>query len=297
MMNSSNLQDRTLGALIGLAIGDALGAPVEHLSSQTIARDYPDGFKNYIERTATGLRPGQGTDDTEMAFLVAASLIEKRILDMEDIAKRLVKWGQNHPELGPSTGAGIDALARGVPWYETGQTAVASSGCLPRCAPIALYSSPEQVVEDSLACCRPTHRHPLAIAATVTQNLLLEQLVRGLSWADAFALLEDPSGQYEEYLMPIANALQDGTATPGAVAVLVEALKCVGEASSATTAIETSVTMGGDTDTRAAAAGALAGVRWGLASLPDAWVDGCEAGEEARTLALALFELKLAEDI
>lgn len=297
MTHLSGLQSRISGALLGLAIGDALGAPVEHLSSQIIARDYPYGFGQYVERASVGLRPGQGTDDTEMAFLVAVSLVEWQTLNMDDIAQRLVDWGQGHPALGPSTGAGIAALARGVHWSEAGQSTTASSGCLPRCAPVAFCSSAEQLVANTLTCCRATHQHPLALAATVTQNILLEHLIRGQSWSSATALLRDKALAHSAYLEPIATALADGPAMPGAVAVLVEALRCVDTAETASQALEVSLKLGGDTDTRGAVAGALAGARWGVESFPQAWVDGCEAGAEACALGLALCGLRLEEEI
>lgn len=297
MTVSLDVRDRTIGALVGLAIGDALGAPVENLSRETIAHEHPDGFANYVNRAESGLRPGQGTDDTEMAFLVVESLIEKRHLDMPDIARRLIDWGRDNPALGPSTGAAIAALARGVHWQESGQAQTASSGCLPRCAPVALFSDIDHVVDDSLACCRPTHQHPLAIAATVTQNLLLVELLQGGSWPDAYALLDNASSQHEHYLKQILTASQDGPAPEGAVAVLVEAMQCMNTATNAAEAIVASIVMGGDTDTRAAVAGALAGATWGFAELPQAWINGCEAAEEAKRLAAGLLEIKVREDI
>lgn len=293
MKDSADLLNRTLGALMGLAIGDALGAPVENLSRQTIAQEYPDGFGHYVERPGAGLRPGQGTDDTDMAFLVAASLVEKRQLEMPDIVARLVHWGTDNAALGPSTGAGIAALTRGVPWEEAGQTAVPSSGCLPRCAPIALFAHPDHLLASSLACCRVTHRHPLALSATVTLNLVLERLVRGLAWEHAFDLDDDHPDEYRVYTAPVSEALRIGPAMPGALEVLVEAFRCVDQAASAAQAIEESVQMGGDTDTRAAVAGALAGARWGIMALPRAWIDGCEMYDQGRSLALGLYELKL----
>jgi ADP-ribosyl-[dinitrogen reductase] hydrolase len=230
-----------------------------------------------------------------MAFLVAESIVEQRSLNMVDIAARLVAWGKDNPALGPSTGAGIAALARGTAWHEAGQTVVASSGCLPRCAPVACIVTEDRVVEDTIACCKPTHRHPLALAAAVAQNLILARLIRGLDWDQAFSLLDGAGSQLDE-ITSIRDALRRELAAPGAVDVLVEALRCVAHARDAEDALVASVALGGDTDTRAAVAGALAGARWGVSAFPRRWIDGCEAHDQARALGQSLAKFRLFED-
>lgn len=289
-------RERIVGAMIGLAIGDALGAPVEFLDEQRIAAEFPLGIRGYVDRPTTGLRPGQGTDDTEMAFLTAQSLVVQRVLDMDDIVNRLIAWGENYPSLGPSTGVGIMALSNGAPWHEAGQTAVASSGCLPRCAPVGLIATSMNVVKETIRCCKPTHRHPFALAATVTLNLILEQLVREIEWGDAIALLMDSAVGTNSAMDTIRNAFGGATSEPGAVDVLVEALRCVDAAPDAESALLLSVEQGGDTDTRGAVAGALAGARWGISGFPQDWIDGCEAREKALSLGDALAALHLAAD-
>ena len=292
MTSETGVQERVIGALMGLAIGDALGAPVEYLDAKTIATAHPKGVRDYIDQPSTGFRPGQGTDDTEMAFLVAASIIENGALNMDDLATRLVAWGQNNPALGPSTGTGIAAMAMGVEWNQAGQTEVASSGCLPRCAPLALFTPRERIVDDTVDCCKPTHRHPLAIAATVAQNLILERLIQGIAWDEAVAVLDGAGPQFDE-LAAIRAALDGKSGEPGAVDVFAEALQCLANAPDAEEAIVASVSLGGDTDTRAAVAGALAGARWGVSALPQRWIDGCEAGAQAHALGCSLAKLRL----
>ncbi len=295
MKEATATRSRIRGALVGLAIGDALGAPVEHMERRAIFAKYPSGIHGYLDDPASGLRPGQGTDDTEMALLVADSIGETRALDMPDVVRRLVAWGTDHPSLGPSTGAGIAALARGVPWQEAGQTAVASSGCLPRCAPVALIAESTQVVAETVRCCIPTHRHPLAVAATVAQNLVLEGLVRGLPWEEALSAITEAPHPVEQ-LATIQLAIEGGFSAPGAVDVLVEALRCVDGASSADSAVIEAVLMGGDTDTRGAVAGMLAGARWGHSGFSRHLIDGCEAHQQADASGEALANLRVADE-
>jgi ADP-ribosyl-[dinitrogen reductase] hydrolase len=279
--------DRILGALVGLAIGDALGAPTENMTAAEIVARFPRG-----NACDPPFEPGEITDDTEMARLVARSLVARQRLDMEDIARRLVRLAEDSPSrLGPSTSRGIAALRRGVPWWQAGAVSEPSSGALPRCAPLGLVLPEARIVSATVACCLPTHRHPLAIAAASAQNLLLCRLVAGATWSDASASLD--SGSYDlEGAETIRTALAAGTGPPGAVAVLAEAVACVAQAPSAAAALIAAVSLGGDTDTRGAAVGVLAGSRWGANSLPQSWESGCSVSTEMRSLAGALALLR-----
>jgi ADP-ribosyl-[dinitrogen reductase] hydrolase len=283
MSDGDACHDRILGALLGLAIGDALGGPIENLTPAQIVARFPNGIAD-----DRGLGAGDVTDDTEMARLVALSLIERRQLDMEDIAARLVRWADGSADrLGPSTSRGVQALKQGVPWWQAGGASEPSSGALPRCAPLGLTVPAPGVVSATVACCLPTHRHPLAIAAAVAQNLLLCQLLSGVTWSDAVASLESDSFDVEG-ANTIRSALATGTAPPGAVAVLAEAIACVARASTARTAFVSAIALGGDTDTRGATTGVLAGTRWGAGSLPRSWETWCSAGAEMRLVASGL---------
>lgn len=278
------------GAVAGLAVGDALGAPVEGLSPAAVAARHPGGIHTYVP--APGVRPGQVTDDTEMAFLVARSLVERRGLDMGDVSRRLIAWEDGGGLAGPSTSQGVDALRRGEPWSHAGSSAHPSSGCLPRCVPIALALPLGRVAADTLDCCRPTHRHELSLASSVTLNGIVARLVAGTSWNEALRALDagDP---------PIAGADRvraaiwgESEGPDGAVVVLAQAIAAVDGADSAAEAIAASVSAGGDADTAGSVAGALAGARWGPAGLPEEWVKTCEAAAEAGQLADGLVALR-----
>ncbi|MCX8062075.1 MAG: ADP-ribosylglycohydrolase family protein [Anaerolineales bacterium] len=287
------IQRKITGALLGLAIGDALGAPYENLDTlqirQLIGEDSVmvfngGGTQNY--------RPGQGTDDTELAFLVAESLLLKKSLDMEDISERLIEWGRKQTFLGPSTGWGLRALEAGVHFREAGNTQSASSGCLPRCLPLALVFTGKHLVHLTVDCCSPTHRHPLAIASSVAQNLLISELLEGKEWAEAIRYLYKNNLCDDVVdLNPILQAIDGDFHEPGAVDVLTESIHCVSNASNTVDALTFAVRMGGDTDTRAAITGAFAGVIWS-GEFPDIWLRGCEASEAAITLGEGLANLR-----
>ena len=79
--------DRYRGSILGLAVGDALGAPVEFKP--------PGSFEPVTDMSsggAFGLRPGQWTDDTSLALCLAESLVETSCFDLIDQVDRYVRW-------------------------------------------------------------------------------------------------------------------------------------------------------------------------------------------------------------
>lgn len=291
MTQTMQRDERIAGAMLGLVIGDALGGPVEWMTAEEVAAACPDGLGDYPQVETSPFAPGEVTDDTEMALFVSLSLADAGGLDMPDIVRRLLRWAEENPDqLGPSTSYGIAALRRGVPWYHAGSTRTASSGVLPRTAPLGLAFPPEGLVAATMDCGAATHRHPHATASAVAQNVLLARLVAGEDWESA-ARLDRPALLDPQDWEVIADAARRGTGPDGAVAVFAEAFACVAGADTAALAIERAILMGGDTDTRGAVAGALAGARWGIAALPRGWREGCWAKDEARDAAQRLAAL------
>ncbi len=282
------LADRVVGAMVGLALGDAFGAPVEWLDHTQIAALHPGGVRDFLANPARNLAAGQVTDDTDMAFLTAESLVARRGLDMDDIAMRLPTWAQTRSDLGATALAGIAALRAGTHWSAAGSSKDPSSGCLPRCAPVALFVPPSAVAAGTADCCRVTHRHTLAIASCVAQNTLVSLLVRGAGWSEATTQLVRVStpAEFGAAWSALFTALAEGPLpSPGAPAVFVEAFHCTDRAADAESAVIAAVALGGDTDTRGAVAGLLAGARWGIASFPSRWMENCPAPPVASGLA------------
>jgi ADP-ribosylglycohydrolase len=118
--------------------------------------------------------------------------------------------------------------------------------------------------------------------------MLLEGLVRGLDWDAAFAGLSAPDFLKVEGSDKIMGALGGSFHLKGCVDVLAEAVRVVAEAESAEEAIVSAVSLGGDTDTRGAVAGALAGGRWGLKAIPVRWIRKCPDAREALRLCSLL---------
>lgn len=174
-----------MGALLGLAVGDALGTTYEFDRLEQPA--YPTlavgPAIDVVGRGPFGLAPGAVTDDTQMAVCLARSLLDRRGLDVADVARRYVEWSKNAFDIGNQTAAALDRIAAGANphaaarevWLASGRRA-AGNGSLMRAAPLAIkyahYATPprdpaalaEHAIEESLI----THADPrCAIACTM----------------------------------------------------------------------------------------------------------------------------------
>ncbi|MDB4963879.1 MAG: ADP-ribosylation/Crystallin [Myxococcales bacterium] len=142
------MNDRDRGALLGLAVGDALGTSFEFEAIQQ------PGFPELATGPATditgggpfGLTAGQITDDTQMAVCLARSLAaHDRVLDVEDVGARYVAWSREAFDIGNQTRDAIGRIKAGTAardagfatWRASGMRA-AGNGSLMRTAPIAV---------------------------------------------------------------------------------------------------------------------------------------------------------------
>ncbi len=119
-MTKADKRDGALGALLGLAVGDAVGTTLEFR---------PRDRTHVADMTGGGpvdLLPGEWTDDTSVAFCLADSLLAERRLDLPDFARRLSRWyrdGENSMTAADSTSAAPPAL----PWRPGCATAASSA--------------------------------------------------------------------------------------------------------------------------------------------------------------------------
>jgi hypothetical protein len=132
------------GAVVGSAVGDALGAPFEFGRPGTYRRRFPDGIGEMCG--GGGWDPGEATDDTQMAVLLGESLLERGGLDLADIFGRFQRWAAGEPkDIGLQT---EDVLTNGEPWDRAAalhlQTNLraAGNGSLMRATTSAVYFAP-----------------------------------------------------------------------------------------------------------------------------------------------------------
>ncbi|WP_292520263.1 ADP-ribosylglycohydrolase family protein [Methanoculleus sp.] len=280
---------RAVGAFIGLAIGDALGAPLEGLPPRPIAVTEMEG--GGIHNTL----PGQYTDDTLQASALAQTLIRCRGFDPDDFARRLIPVYRAHPEFfGPTSRAVFDLIEGGT---EPGVAArmvhetrggSRSNGSVMRGVPIGIFYPPGEVREASLAASRVTHFDPAAGEASALVNRMVSGICRGeevdAAFGQALAACRDPElrgllGDYRAY--PLEPSLDAVIATHCAVSIFLDA-------PSFREAVITAVNLGGDADTVGAIVGGLAGARFSCEAIPGSWLSALDGREELLDLARRL---------
>jgi ADP-ribosyl-[dinitrogen reductase] hydrolase len=303
-MTNISLRDRYVGTLLGLACGDALGGPVEFLNRDVIAARFPTGVTEFIGGGWLGLAPGEVTDDTQQALILAESLTENG-LDLDRLAAGLIAWFRGNPkDVGDTTRIALEALAAGTAPLDAGAMALAArgarsaaaNGAVMRCAPVALRfrRDPDRLVRASLDSARVTHAESRASWGTVAVNQAIAHLLDGGAIADApvAAVVGVPNSEVCESVRDAAGRQRDEVRSGGFVLETIGAsFWSLFNTGSAREAIETAVALGGDADSTGAVTGALAGAAYGVSALPTTWVATVQFRERLESEALRLLAL------
>jgi ADP-ribosylglycohydrolase len=182
------LVDRYCGAILGLAIGDALGHPTEFVGSVSgiRARWGPSGVTGF---EPTGRHPaGTFTDDTQMSIAVARAFLAAGAADLDALMARMaaefVAWSrsaQNNRAPGGACMSGCSRLEQGVPWRSAGVADSKGCGAAMRAAPVGLvfHRDEERLIRVALAQSAPTHRHPTGFASSVAAAAAVAWAARG----------------------------------------------------------------------------------------------------------------------
>jgi ADP-ribosylglycohydrolase len=193
-------RDRALGALTGLAVGDALGMPTQTLPREAVlASGGVTGFRAAApdHPLAHGLPAGHVTDDTEQALLLADVLVAGRgRVDPAELAERLERWEDDARArgsldlLGPSTRSAIRAVREGTPPRLAGANGM-TNGAAMRIAPvgIAFPATDLGVLVDAVEeACLVSHATSVAIAGAAAVAAVVSAGVDGLGTATSVAL-------------------------------------------------------------------------------------------------------------
>ncbi len=297
------LRDRAAGVVLGLALGDALGAPFEFMMRDRI----PDPLPAF-ELPWMGFPPGTWTDDTAMARNLWTSLIDHGgALDLDDVLRRHLEWlGSGPPDVGNLTHRVLaryrDGDADAARWYwETrGPEVSAGNGSVMYCAPLGVVcaSSPESLMDEAPGLSAVTHWDERCGTACLAVTMAVASLVRGHSHErsvlDAVhAVAGREGGEELEFLAAEAGRTRriDGPDMGFALFAAGVGLRVAGEAAGFEEGLRHVVAFGGDTDTNAAVAGALLGARYGRSALPETWLARLAEREALEFEAEALAEL------
>ena len=284
-------RDWARGVILGLAVGNLLGLPLEGQSRNTLMRQFPDGIPEINPEE----KHHPMDDDLAQAVDLGESLLEKdgRGLNedwVEEFTSRLVKWRrENGRGIGITTSAVIDLLEKNTPPPEAGRQVfetngrIAPNGGVMRCAPVALlwHSNPIRLIEDSAASCMVTHYSPLCqwscLIINVTIALLRvgaiptpSQLARELRADGAPAEVAEWVGDVGEEI----DSLRWNHRHKGHTLLCMQyGLWAAQTPLDFDEALVAVVGSGGDTDTNGAVAGAVLGARYGAKAIPQRWLD------------------------
>jgi ADP-ribosyl-[dinitrogen reductase] hydrolase len=274
--------------LLGVAAGDALGAPVEFMTPGEIAAKH-----GRLQEMAGGgwlrLKPGQVTDDTEMTLCLARGVVNSGGWDLKAIAGEFAAWLRSKPiDVGDTCRRGIrNFMLKGELETPPNQWD-AGNGALMRMTPVALCTlgSDELLQKYSLEQGHLTHNHPLSDAACITYGRMIQLALKGAEKSrlrrEADRLVaEHPAFRFDPY---------PGLATGYVVDTLQTVFHHLFRSRTFEECVVATVNQGGDADTTGAIAGGLAGAYYGLEQIPRRWLkklDGrCLAEPEALAMQL-----------
>ena len=295
-------RERFIGCLVGLAIGDALGAPLEFMPRAEIAATYGK-VRELLGGGWLNVEPGEYTDDTQLARMIAESIVVTGRLDPPDIAARFIAWLRTGPkDVGNITRTAIRYHEQGVPWPEVGPRVVrelvdgsAGNGSLMRCAPVALFHAerPDALLRDSTTLSAITHANPLSIWSSVAVNLAIVEFLHGRrdGVIERIApLIDEPA--VREVLLAAPTMPRRAVRSGGFVLeTLGAAFWALGQGESFEEVLVAAINLGDDADTVGAVAGALAGARDGIGAIPERWTRQLRGADQFAELALALQRL------
>lgn len=312
-----SLEEKIKGALLGAAVGDALGVPAEFMTRRQLAKNPVTGLRGGGYH---GQPAGTWSDDTSLTLCAAQSLLEKGV-DHADMMERFADWLWNasntaHGEVfdvGGATRQAIFRFAQGVPATECGDDAEYScgNGSLMRILPTALYAAAKygaspnfltdktaEIIHDSSRC---THAHPRCLAACGIYGAVAAALCFGDGG--------DPQGTVPESVRAALGYYAKKPAFAGVLAdfdgldrirereestvsgsgyvlfTLEAALWCLLTTDSYAECVLRAISLGEDTDTTATVAGGLAGLLYGADGIPREWLDGLAKADELADLA------------
>ena len=300
-------RDRVLGGLWGAVIGDALGVPVEFKEREHL-RSHPvkeiTGYGTYNQP------PGTWSDDTSLMVCTVESLLDG--LDLTHLGSLFVRWlheaywtpwGEVF-DIGNTTHVALRNLARGIEPEEAGPRDPNSNGngSLMRILPVAIRyagSGTDQLLDTAHRVSKLTHGHPRSqiacgiyclLASLILQGFELERAYRQtVEEAKAYYHQSPLSGELTHYVrilsgdvfkLPESEILSSGYV----VHTLEASIWCLLTTTGYDEAVLKAVNLGGDTDTTGIVTGGLAGLYYGVGSIPEGWRSKMARREDLQTL-------------
>lgn len=279
-MRKTEIRDRIKGALYGVAIGDALGGPLEFMSAEEIQRKH-GRVTEMIGGGWLDLDPGETTDDTAMTLAVAEGILEKPDIPYQAIGRRFIEWYLTGPkDVGGACASSIEyAMVNGGDWWEASHRTQAAqghpvegNGALMRTIYPALYYTDEKkrrLVTRGIALM--TH------AGTESTDICEEyvELVHSAITRGGADLIT--SAGYKAGTNPTGYVVDSYS----------NALDAVFNTGTFEDTLTAAVNRGGDADTIGAITGGMAGAMYGYSQIPERWIHRLDAELKATLDRLA----------
>jgi len=297
-------KDRFLGALLGAAAGESLGAPHEGKRAEEVGaiRDITGGGR---------WAAGEPTDDIDLMLALLRSIVVRRRFDQDAAARQYLDWFSKGPkDVGLLTRASLENLRAGdspeqasaLAWEDSGRRA-AGNGSVMCCAPIGLLHvrALEGLAADAAGASRITHHDPRCVGGCVAVATAIALLVRG--GRDAEEAIPQAAHAAGAVSDEVRAAVERGASRrPAEIAVdgddrgyVVRTVEIAFSALAAGPTFEEGlisvVARGGDTDTNGAVAGALLGAKHGKGRIPERWLKPLKAAAELGSLGEQLYRL------
>ncbi|MFQ5843996.1 MAG: ADP-ribosylglycohydrolase family protein, partial [Planctomycetota bacterium] len=213
-------EDRAVGCLLGLAVGDALGAPLAFMKAEQI-RIKHGVVTEMIGGGWLGLRAGATTGETALMRALGRTLLDGREYDPARAAEAYLQWLRTDPvDARNVTRIALEIIAEGAPPEEAARRAhdlsqekASDNGTLARCVPLALRYRGRALVERAAADARLTHHAPEAAGGSAGLCLLLAALLDGEDdYARAREAAENGVAEWGDGVLPIVLRSPEGVA-------------------------------------------------------------------------------------
>ena len=266
--------NRLRSAVYGIAIGDALGLPVQFLP-----RDSYPKVTEMIKGSELPWPAGTWSDDTSLTLATVDSLLTCEGVDIPDMRARFMDWMDNgaYTQDGEAFDQGfttVHALTHGCGCTNEQSN---GNGSLMRILPLAFVKnlSDEQIAQVSGI----THAHPLSVEACTVYIHAAQLILDGFSLTEALETAS-LSSEIFSYLADISSRKRNEIRSTGYVKDSLEAsFWCLLTTDNFRDALIRAVNLGDDTDTIGAITGGMAGLAYGMESVPDSWMNALREKE------------------
>lgn len=301
-------QKKVLGGLFGLAVGDALGVPVEFYSREILDKN---PVTDMIEYGTHNQPLGTWSDDTSLTCCLAESLCNR--YDLKDIMDKFQQWyyaGYWTPhgqifDVGKATSIAITNMSEGKIRSGGSEEEDNGNGSLMRILPVAFLTydimDSDVIYRIVKEISSLTHAHMRSVIACTIYIFLSNNIINGHSKEQAYNLMNrdvrsvldiirnKEFDHYKRILKNISDLERDEISSSTYVVDTLEAaIWCFMNCKNYEDTVLTAVNLGGDTDTVAAIAGGLAGLYYGFESIPSKWVNNLARGSDLTNLSIRL---------